>query len=223
VSSTELYESIRERDLACLRSGAVELDRVLAAGLPDSRRGISLVMPASRIAPGYEGLVARFAAVDPAQYYYPRSDLHITIFDFTQAREGCVADPGLEASFREISRAALASFAGFAVELRGVVFNRAAGIVKGFDRDRLLGLRQRIRKELVARGIRNDERYESGSAHITFARFRQPPADPAALCEAAEAAREIELGHVDAGEVELVEHDWYNSPASRRLLERFRL
>jgi hypothetical protein len=204
-----------------LRSGAVEVDRVLAAGRPDARRGISLVIPADGIAPAYEALVADFAALDGEQYYYPRSDLHITIFDFLQAREGHAADPGHEASFREVSRSALALTGSFAIELRGVVFSRAAVLIKGYDGDRLCGLRKRIRAELGARRLGNDERYESSSAHISFARFRRRPSDPAALCGLIEASGEMDLGTLKIGAVELVEYDWYNSAASRRVLERF--
>lgn len=199
-----------------IASGDIDVDPVLASGRPDRRRGISLIIPVQGIAPEYQGLVDDFEAAYPGQYYYPCPDLHVTIFDFIQARLGYRPDGEREAAILGIAREAAAGIAPFRILFKGVAFSRSAGIIRGYDGGRLVAMRKAIRAGLSARGMPNDERYESRTAHATFARFKSELADPAALCAAIERNKARGLGGISASEAELVEHDWYNSLVSLR-------
>lgn len=72
-------------------------------------------------------------------------------------------------------------------------------------------------------GVNNDERYESASAHVTFCRLTRNLTAPAKLMNLLEAFRHYDLGKETIREIELVEHDWYNSYSNKRLLHVFRL
>jgi hypothetical protein len=89
----------------------------------------------------------------------------------------------LENLFLDISRNAVTSFEIFKIQMKGVVFSRGAGIIKGYDDNKLVSIRRNIRELLIAHHIKNDERYESESAHITFTRFRSNIKNPMMFCE----------------------------------------
>lgn len=218
LSSPELYDRIYAANIGRLRSGSVEVDAFLASGEPDPRLGLSLILPIGGIAAPYEALVRSLSRIEPGQYYYPPGDLHVTVFDFLQGRADYAKDAALEEAFLDISREALESAECFGVALRGIVYSGAAGMIKGYDGGALTRIRERIRRLLRLRGLPNDERYESESAHITFTRFRAGLEAPAALRSAIDALSELDMGEEPVTKLELVEHDWYNSSRSRRMI-----
>jgi hypothetical protein len=218
MSSTELYDSIRERGLERLRSGDALIDGWLGGKERDPRRGLSLIIPLKRALVPYGRLVEAFSSIDPGQYYYPTEDLHITIFDFLRARPGYVGDGRSEGAFLAVAGEVLASFGPFPIEMRGVAFSQEAGLIAGYDSDALVAVRASIRKLMADRGLANDERYESRSAHATFVRFKRAPSNPSALCETIIRMRDFELGAVTVDSAELVEHDWYNSSRTKRVI-----
>jgi hypothetical protein len=223
MSSIELYDRIHDSNIGDIGEGRVEIDRYLATAENDPRLGISLIIPIVRNSGRYRELVDRFESVEPDQYYYPFGNLHITIFDFIQGTGSYRRDDLLEKAFLEISREAVEAVGPFAIHFRGVAFSAGAGILRGYDGDALISIRRNIRMLLRERGIRNDERYESESAHVTFTRFRAALRNPSLFLETIEAARAFDLGVEEVSSLELVEHDWYNSLRTKRVVGRIGL
>lgn len=214
----ELYRAIREENIGFLRANEASVDEVLAGPSPDARRGVSLIIPV-RIDPAvYAALLEEFTAIEPDQYYYPRDDLHTTVFDFLSAREGYVPDRGREEAFRLIAEEVCRRREAFSLRFRGVVFSREAGLLKGYDDEALIDLRERIRTALLEAGLGNDERYRSRSAHCTFMRFRAGLRCPGRFETVVNAWSERDLGNMPVTSAELVEHDWYNRKASKRII-----
>jgi 2'-5' RNA ligase len=223
MSSVSLYKKIHQDNKRGISSGDISIDPCLADHLVDKRRGISLIIPVQGIREEYEALVARFQDLAPEQYYYPLEDLHITVFDFVQAFEGYTRNAGWEDGFRQISHEALAGTGQFPLRLSGPVFSKAAGLLAGYDDDILITIRNDIRRLMAMKGLRNDERYESSSAHVTFCRFRSPLPDPAGFVRLIDACSDMHMGTEQVGFMELVEHDWYNSTATKRVIARIGL
>ena len=192
--------------MADIESGRIKVDRYLIGNKPDSRMGISLIIPIRSIANSYERLVSSLKKVEPEQYYYPTHDLHITIFDYIQGTEKYIRNPELEKVFIKISRESLKSFHRFPITFEGIVFSNAAGIIQGYDDNVLIKIREKIRILLKENGIRNDERYESESAHITFMRFMNQFLRAEKLCGFINQNREMKIGIQKVEEIELVEH-----------------
>ncbi|MDP4174192.1 MAG: hypothetical protein Q8933_09510 [Bacteroidota bacterium] len=206
-----------------LESGNIDIDKVLTSGKPDLRRGISLIIPIKQIFTSYEHLVNVFSNVDPNQYYYNFDDLHITIFDFIHAKNEYQRNSSLEDAFLEISKRAVDKIRAFNIELKGVVFSRSAGLIKGFDNNVLVLIRKNIRELMNSYSLTNDERYESESSHATFVRFRKALQNPTKFNETIENNKDTELGIEEITNFELVEHDWYNSSQTKRIIQRIRL
>lgn len=221
MASRALYDSIAAAGESRIAAGMAEVDAFLASGAADGRRGLTLLYRPVAILPAYGRLRETADAAVPGQYLYPPEDLHVTVFDFVSAREGFRAGRALEESCIALCDSALRGAAPFAIEFRGVVFGAAAGLLCGYDRGRLTALRARIRRLLPPHGIPNSERYLSRSAHATFMRFARRPADTEALLAFARAHRETPLGTAPADRFQLVEHDWYDRAATRRLVAEF--
>ena len=73
-----------------------------------------------------------------------------------------------------------------------------------------------MREMLEKNGIRNDERYRSETAHITFCRFRKELNNPKKLVKELDRYREYVFGRESVEYIELVEHDWYNRGERRK-------
>lgn len=221
MSSVSIYDQIYKDNIHGICAGDVQVDPYLPDRRGDPRRGISLIIPIQGLENEYEALVSRFRAVAPEQYCYPFEDLHITVFDFVQASEDYTRCEKKEDDFRLISHEALAGIEPFLLRLRGPVFSRAAGLLAGYDDDILIPIRNDIRRRMAMRGLSNDERYESSSAHVTFSRFCSPLQDPAGVVNLIDACRDLHLGTGKVAIMELVEHDWYNSKATKRVIATF--
>ena len=227
MSSPELYDEIHAASSARIQSGQTEIDLLLSSRGADTRRGISLVIPVQGIAETYQRLVE----LEPEQYYYPLKDLHVTVFDFIQARTHYERNEKLEKAFLSISQEVTQAVEAFEIELKGIVFSPAAGMIKGYDSNRLVSLRDHIRRLMGVQGLPNDERYASESAHITFMRFREKLVHPTSFMrfreklvhptsfvEAVAKHSEMEIGEEQVSRLELVEHDWYNSCGTKRII-----
>jgi len=221
LSTRSLYDAIYDKSILDIGSGDVGIDGCLAGAVPDARMGVSLIIPIRSISRSYGDLVSSVRDIEPGHYYYPARDLHVTIFDFIHGTETYARDPGLERAFAEISRESLKGVRAFPSAFKGIVFSKAAGLIQGYDEGVLIGLRSRIRLALCANGIRNDERYESESAHITFMRFTDRLSRGKELCALIDGNRETDIGVETIREIELVEHDWYNHESTKRIIECF--
>jgi 2'-5' RNA ligase len=223
MSTAGLYDKIHTDSIQSLAAGQVESDPFLVPGVEDRRMGVTLVVPVTQDLARIGDLIDRFSHIEPGQYAYPVCDLHITVFDLIAGTDLYLADPAAEAVFLALCQEALRGAQAFSIDLRGVVFSKGAGLICGYDNDSLVDLRASIRSALRERGLPNTERYESHSAHITFMRFAQPLASPSRLVQLIHETRSLEIGKLDVGHLELVEHDWYNRASRRRLLGTFQL
>jgi 2'-5' RNA ligase len=222
-SKTELYDRIHDAHAADLRNGSVHIDETLAQGNPDNRLGLSLIIPLSEIRNRYESLIRNFYALEPHQYYYPFDDLHITVFDFLQGRASYRRNSEIEADCIAVADRVSSECEPFEILFSGIVFTREAGLIRGYDGDRLIDMRTRIREAMKEIGMANDERYKSESAHCTFFRFRETLQNPEEFARSIERQRKTELGKERINHLDLVEHDWYNTKSSKRLIRRFSL
>lgn len=218
MSSWELYKRIYDSHRDHMRSGDIDIDPHLLWKTRDSRMGISLIISLHAFAAEYANIVESFRTIEPDQYYYPFDDLHITIFDFIQGTHQYRQNAALEHDFLDISQEALASIPPFSIHMKGIVFSKAAGLIKGYDENRLIEIREKIRRIMKARKKDNDERYRSESAHVTWTRFTRKIQKPREYCHMIDAHTETEIGEEVVREIELVEHDWYNSLEKKRII-----
>jgi len=217
------YNSIDEKYIRNIRSGEVVIDSNLKNFVNDKRLGISLQISINSIEDKYYDFLKIFESALPNQYYYPYCDLHTTIFDFYRAKAEYVQKADVETSIIDLVQTILKSIEVFPITYNGISFSSEAGIIRGYDLDILINIRKKIREAMMEYNFENDERYESQSAHITFMRFVEFIANPNKTIEMICKLKNYVFGEMKVGSIDLVEHDWYNLKAKKRIIKHFEL
>lgn len=223
MSNIDLYNTIYSKNRNYILTGNIIIDDVLAHNRPDSRLGISLIIPIKNIEEKFNSFIGSAMQLEPEQYYYPFNDLHITIFDYIQGNENYKRNNETEIILTEVTEKALSIANSFQITFDGIAFSKEAGFIQGYDNNKLIELRDLIRKMMLDYGIKNDERYKSESAHVTFCRFREKLTNPEKFTEFIDANRKLFLGQEFINTVELVEHDWYNLNSKKRIIRNYKL
>jgi len=223
MSSTQLYNNIFSSNKESLLSGNISVDDYLITNKQDNRLGISLIISINSIKSQYEKLITFLNNLEPDQYYYPFSDLHITIFDYIKGNPSYTQNNELETVFNELTLKALHEQTAFNIKFKGVTFSNEAGLLQGYDNNILVLIRQKIRQLMDYYGVKNDERYKSESAHVTFCRFKSPLKNPDKLVSLIAGNRDYYIGNEEVTEIQLVEHDWYNKQEKRRIINTYKL
>jgi len=223
----ERYDRLWSAAVGALRAGRPETDPVLAAGMPDRRRGLTLV---ARPSPPVRRRVAAFLdglrEIEPEQHYYAPSELHVTVLSLFTATVDHAPLLARTASYVSAVDGAMRKAAPFRIGFAGVTATPGAILVQGFfEDDALDALRDSVRGQLRVRGLAHgvDGRYRLETAHVTVARFRARLRDGERLAEAIERARHRPFGATTVRSVSLVETDWYMTRETARTLKRYRL
>jgi 2'-5' RNA ligase len=220
------YNTLRQAALPRLALGAAELDTLLDSAL-DTRRGLTvLARPPAAITAAVEALLVDFSRIEPAQYYYPATDLHLTILSLISAHAGFSLAAIEPAAYVQAVGEALQAAAPFAIRYAGLTAVPGGVLVQGFPQDEgLQNLREALRAHFRHAGLAHsiDQRYRLQTAHSTVIRFRRPLANPARLVAALERSQQTFIGTFEVSTVELVFSDWYQRAQHTQLLATYSL
>lgn len=224
---TARYQQLWDDAIEPVRAGAVNIDPLLAGREPDRRRCLTvLARPSAEILSAVAAFLNQLRNIDPEQYYYESSDLHVTVLSLFTA----TAD--YERHFLHYDRylkavnAALAGVPAFSIEFAGVTLTRDAIMIQGYFDDTILNdTREALRKALQSRGLTEglDRRYILQTAHMTAVRFRHPLQKSRKYVEMLEQYRRHSFGRTHVSEVNLVRNDWYMSTPSVEVIKKYQL
>lgn len=221
------YDQMWSAAIHKIRAGRIETDPVLAAGLPDRRRGLSLIArPSAMVRQETMRFLRELRRLEPCQHYYSAGDFHLTVLSPFVATTRPGRFFARTNDFVAAADAALAGVAPVRIELRGITASSGAIMVQGFfENGGLNEIRDNLRQELRRRGLAEglDGRYRLETAHMTVMRFRDALADADGFALALEKARERPFGAFTIKTMQLVKNDWYMTRALLRTVKRFRL
>lgn len=220
------YDALYQAALPRLARGAAELDTLLDSPL-DTRRGLTvLARPPAAVTAAIEGLLADFQRLEPGQYYYPTTDMHLTILSLISAHAGFSLAAIEPAAYAEAVREALRAVPPFAIRYAGLTAVPGGILVQGFPLDEgLQHLRDALRAQFQHAGLAHsiDSRYRLQTAHTTVIRFRRPLANPTLVVAALARCRQQIIGTFEVDTVELVFSDWYQRARHTQLLASYSL
>jgi 2'-5' RNA ligase len=220
------YEAMRTEGFRKLAEGQVELDSQIESG-DDTRRGITLVArPPAAIRTRLEELLADFKSVEPDQYFYPASDMHLTILAIISCYSGFKLELIEPADYRAAARHIVEQISPFTISFTGLTASAGGVMVQGFPQDSgLEQLRQKLRDYFRNSSLQQsiDQRYSIQTAHSTIMRFKSPLRNTAALLAKIRAHQQAFIGSFEVDTVELVYNDWYQRTANTVLLEAYPL
>ena len=223
MSSKILYDKIYNSYIDSIKKGDINTDNFLLSKSEDKRRGISLIIPVPFNKVIYSSFIDAFRNTESDQYYYPLSDLHITIFTFISARDTYINNPKLENEFIKITETALSNVNQLLISFSGITISKEAGFINGYDNNALILIRDCIRTEMNKKGLNIDERYKSETAHVTFMRFKNEISNIDNFYNIIIKKKNEIIEEINLKRIELVEHDWYNTESNKRIISTFNI
>ncbi|WP_205686413.1 2'-5' RNA ligase family protein [Chitinophaga parva] len=193
----------------------------------DTRRGLTLLIrPDEIIRSRIRHFLDQLALVAPGQYFYPASDMHVTVMAVISAVPGFTVDQIDPKAYEALVQRSLAGIQPFQLDFRGLTASPAGVLVQGFPGGAALNdIRDQLRANFKTSTLPQslDARYPIQTAHLTIARLRQPLADVPTYLEMIEKYRSVHFGTMQAHQLELVYNDWYQRAAHTQKLAQFAL
>ncbi|MCA1928341.1 2'-5' RNA ligase family protein [Rheinheimera sp.] len=220
------YQSLWLQSLQKFEQQQFDTDPLLTA-TNDSRYGVTLLArPSEQVKQQIQQHLAELMLLESAQYYYPASDLHLTILSLISCYAGFTLSQIDTAAYVELVEEVLADAAPFRLHFRGITASPSCVLVQGFfDGQELNQLRAKLRSAFGLSTLQHsiDQRYVIQTAHMTVLRFTQQPANPALFLQKLKAFTSVDFGSCVIDQLELVGNDWYQRQQKTVLIKSLRL
>lgn len=191
----------------------------------DNRFGVTLLIrPPELIKNKIQSFLNELKKEDPTQYYYPNSDMHITVLSIISCYDGFGLNQINPEAYIAIILENLAALQDLEINLNGITASNSTIMVQGFPtNDSLNSFRDLLRKAFQNTSLEKsiDSRYTLFTAHISVCRFRKPITDTTKLVSLLEKYRKTDFGKFEVKEIELVHNDWYQKKEKAQILHQF--
>ncbi|MBD3615210.1 MAG: mutarotase [Gracilimonas sp.] len=220
------YNQLWDHSVQKFESGNEETDPLID-DVNDTRYGLTLLArPSVEVKHAISKIQEEIKLVAPEQYYYPVSDIHITVLSIIS----CEASFGLSQidlrEYTNLIKSVLDKASPFEISFRGLTASPSAIMVCGFPaNDTLNDIRDSLRKAFKKSSIEHtiDKRYLLQTAHITTMRFRNKLKHSSLFIKKIQALNEQLIGSSTIHSLELVGNDWYQREAKTELIKKFQL
>lgn len=223
---TEHYNQLFETSAATIAAGKYSIDLELK-NESDSRFGITLLIrPNEEIKANIQNFIGELKKVEPEQYFYPESDIHITVMSIISCSQDFALNQISPKEYIEIICRSLVDVEKIKIHYKGVTASPSALMIQGFPSDETLNnLRNKLRENFKNSGLQQsmDTRYSIFTAHSTIMRFQEKLHNPKKLIEIAQKFRDYDFGEFDVKNLELVYNDWYQRKSTTKVLGDFGL
>ncbi len=222
----EHYNKMWTASLQKFKRQQFQFDPLLDAD-DDNRYGLTLLArPSKEVKQSILDALEEIKRLAPNQYYYPHSDLHITMLSIISCYPGFSPDAIDTKEYCKIIDSAVASVAPFRISFRGVTASPSCILIQGFSEDDQLKilrdtLRDTFRQSELQHSI--DKRYQLQTAHMTAIRFKESFAESEAFVKAIENLRDKDFGSCSVKQLELVGNDWYHREEKVQRIHKFKL
>ena len=214
---TELYN----KSIAEIADGRWQGDDLIDSP-DDMRRGTTLIIrPDNKTKSEIRKFLNKLAAIDPAQYYYPNTDIHITVMSIISCYEGFSLSKINTASYIDVIQKSISDYKNFEITFRGITMSSSCIMIQGFPGDNTLNqirnsLRNNFKNSDLEQSI--DKRYTIQTAHSTVVRFKRNPDE---LLNLANDYKNFHFGKFKVDTLEFVYNDWYQRKESVKELYKF--
>lgn len=179
----------------------------------DHRFGLTLIIrPDNQTKNAAQAFLKELQEIDPDQYYYPDSDIHLTVLSIISCYDGFDWKTISIPDYVAIIKKSLADIQDVEINFQGITASPSAIMLQGFpETNSLDDLRNNLRANFKASGLEEsiDKRYAIQTAHSTVARFRKPIDNKEKLLALLEKYRDFNFGKSKVENFYLVYNDWY--------------
>lgn len=222
----EHYNQLYTKSSEAILAGNYSLDADLK-NESDSRFGITILLrPSNAVKAEIQLFLAELKAIEPEQYYYSDSDIHITVLSIISCYDGFALDQISVEDYIEIIKESINDLGEIKIRFQGVTASPSAIMIQGFPSDETLNaLRDKLRVNFKSSTLQQsiDSRYAISTAHSTVVRFQENLQDPEKLMHLVEKYRDFDFGEFRVENIELVYNDWYQRDKNTIHLRDFKL
>ena len=226
MSLKEHYNQLYKESITKISSDTYEIDPMLNSD-SDDRFGLSLVIrPPIAVKNEIKKFLKELEDIEPNQYYYPNSDIHITVISVISCYSGLkLSDISLPEYIELIDRS-FKNIGDFTIRFEGITASPSCIMIQGFIHDSSLNrVRDELRKNFKTSNLEQsmDERYLIQTAHATVFRFSEKLEQKEQFLEIIEKYRDYNFGMFEADTIELVYNDWYHRENLVTKLDHFNI
>ena len=209
-----------------IKSDQYSIDQLIDSS-SDNRFGITVVIrPSIDVKNKIQGFLTELKKSNPNQYYYPNSDIHITVLSIISCHDGFDLKTISIPAYSTIIQKSIECIKKLEIHFQGVTASNSAILVQGFINDNSLNqLRENLRINFKNSGLSQsiDSRYAIHTAHSTVMRFRDKIRDKETLLKTLEKYRNFDFGKFKIEQIELMHNDWYQRYHFTQKLHSFEL
>lgn len=193
----------------------------------DKRFGMTLVIkPEIEVQRNIQNFLNKLKGIEPEQYYYSNSDLHVTVLSIISCYEGFNLSEINVSEYSKIIAKSLEFLDEFEIEFKGVTASESAIMIQGYPTTETLNkirdnLRTNFGKSSLHKSI--DQRYPLTTAHITVLRFREKLNHISQFLNCIEKYRDYDFGASKIYKLDLVYNDWYQREEIVQKLAKFKI
>ncbi|TCD11115.1 mutarotase [Pedobacter frigidisoli] len=219
------YNKLYTESIAKIDSGNYEIDHLIDSD-DDYRFGITLVIrPDETTKANIQHFLSEVKAIEPGQYYYENSDLHITVMSIISCYVGFKLEDINVEDYVDLINQVLENHKNFKIQFKGLTASPSCILIQGFLTDTLNEIRDDLRTGFKNSDLQQsiDKRYAIQTAHSTIVRFRSELTYKTELLALMEKYRDYDFGTFEVSKIELVYNDWYQRERFVKKLHEFDL
>ncbi|SHN25406.1 hypothetical protein SAMN04488057_11420 [Cyclobacterium lianum] len=220
------YSQLHEEALRQIAREGFSYDSALKDSM-DSRRGLTLLLrPDEEVTTNIGRFIAAVKTIDPDQYYYPPTDIHVTVMPIISCYPGFSTESLDLPRYISLIRRALDPVRKIPIRFQGVMASPSCLLICGFPiNGELEHCRNNLRAAFSSSRLEQslDKRYTLITAHSTVVRFQQEVNRPERILALLDKYKDHFFGEQVFDQVEFVYNDWYQRNKMVKTLQFFPL
>jgi 2'-5' RNA ligase len=218
------YDNLYDKSIESILLDNYEIDDLINSP-SDNRFGITLLIrPSTAVKSEIQKFLKELNVIDPYQYYYENSDIHITVMSIISCYNGFKLASIDISKYNDIIKENLLDISNLKIEFKGVTASPSCIMIQGFMNNNSLNeLRNNLRDKFINSPLEQsiDKRYAIQTAHATVVRFKEKLNHKSKFLKALEKYRSHEFGMFEVKNMELVYNDWYQRAKFVKKLSEF--
>jgi len=218
------YDNLYHAAIDSIENDTYETDSLIDS-INDKRLGVTLIIrPSQQVKNNIQTFLKALKKFDSSQYFYPNSDIHITVMSIISCYDGFNLNKISISDYVSLVKKSLQNTEAFNLHFKGVTASKAGIMIQGFPQnDTLNNLRDQLRKNFKNLPLEQslDKRYSIQTAHATVVRFRYELKNKMDVLKTIHEYKNHDFGIFTVHELEFVFNDWCLRKQQTKILEKF--
>ena len=208
----EHYDKLYQESIQKIQLDDYQVDKLIDSQ-NDRRFGLTLLLrPDDQVKTNIQKFLSSIRSIEPNQYFYPNSDLHVTVMSIISCYDGFNLNQIRIEDYVDIIKKSIRGIGCFSIEFNGLTASPSCLMVQGFVKnDSLNQVRDNLRIDFKNTDLEQsmDKRYMIQTSHSTILRLKNKLSDKESFLRKVNEYRDFDFGTFEVDTFELVFNDWY--------------